>query len=116
MKAHLHPPSNLNQRDRRQPEALLKASGTPNPNQTLKPSAHLAFMLETGAEEKNKTHTHTHTPKKKTLSQAWWELPECKEAAKEAQREYLEKRGPLASLGAQGGGGSLYRFDRSPLF
>jgi len=29
--------------------------------------------------------------------EAWWEKPECKEAAAVAQREYLQKRGKLAS-------------------
>eukprot|EP00438_Fugacium_kawagutii_P025613 Skav209716 [mRNA] locus=scaffold528:98111:118791:- [translate_table: standard] len=32
---------------------------------------------------------------------AWWSLPECKAAGKEAQKEYLEKRGPLPSPAQQ---------------
>lgn len=32
---------------------------------------------------------------------AWWTLPECKAAGKEAQKQYLEKRGPLPTAAQQ---------------
>eukprot|EP00439_Symbiodinium_sp_Y106_P056673 s3839_g7.t5 len=40
-------------------------------------------------------------PKDTSGQEAWWDLPECKAAAKEAQKEYLEKRGPLATPALQ---------------
>lgn len=32
---------------------------------------------------------------------AWWTLPECKAAGKEAQKQYLEKRGPMPTAAQQ---------------